>query len=281
MGFEKDMSYDQYAALPGVRSGTLNGFAKTPAHVRYALDHGGKDPTPALERGWLLHLAVLEPDRYVNEVAVAPKIDRRTKAGKNAWAFFVDDHPGATIITEQTATDIECMRRSVTAHPIVKEYLAQSGKNEMTYTWSEKVDGRQIACKARIDRVAQMGGWPVVADLKTARDGSPRGISRAAAEFGWHVQAAHYVAGLDVLAPIPPGVPYRRFIHIVVENTPPFCSAVYELDDDARETGDLLRKRYLRQWAECNATDDWPGYPTEIDYVGLPRWAVRVEESSG
>ena len=271
------MNYDSYAALDGVRASLLNKFRRTPAHVKHELDTGGNE-TAALELGWLLHIAVLEPKRFKTDVVVAPKIDKRTKIGKETWAAFCDRHADHHVVTVEQLEAVEGMKKSLYQHVTAGALLRSAkGMNEVTITWEEKVGGEQVPCKARLDRIVQLGEWPMVCDIKTARDASPFGVSRAAGEYGWHVQVAHYMTGLEAVAPIPLGVPYRRFLHLVVESSPPYCSAVYELDDVGLEKGTETRNRYIAQWVHCKKTSEWPGYSSEAEHFGLPRWMAREE----
>jgi len=93
--------------------------------------------------------------------------------------------------------------------------------------------------------------------------------------YGYHVQAVHYLAGLESLVPIPAGNPFRRFVFFVVESEPPHCVAAYELDDAALNEGAIQRARYLQKWRECVESQVWPGYAPGIDYCSLPAWAFK------
>ena len=74
-GLYRDIDFDTYSEWDAVNASTLNGFSRTPAHVYYDMLHGGKERTAALDLGWLVHLVVLEPERFEAEVVVPPKMD--------------------------------------------------------------------------------------------------------------------------------------------------------------------------------------------------------------
>ena len=272
-GIYRGVDFDTYVAWEAVNSSTLNGFARTPAHVYHEMTHGGKERTEALDRGWLLHLAALEPERFQQEVVVAPKVDKRTNVGKATWAQFEAEHPGAYVVDDDTHANVLAMAKSLRTHPTAAEFLAGRGQNELSLIWEDQEHG--VRCKSRLDRVSTIGEWPIIGDLKSTWNASRRAFEKSVERYGYDVQAVHYVAGLDALVRIPDGVPYRRFVHFVVESEPPHCVAVYELDDATLEEGRVKRSRYLRKWRECVESGRWHGYPAGIESASLPAWAFR------
>jgi len=276
-GFHLDIDFDTYASWDAANATTLNMFRRTPAHARHQLDTGGKKRTKSLDLGWLLHVAVLEPERFASDFAVLPKVqDGRTKAAKAILAEFRAEHADKEHIDAETFSKVKAMSNSLMRHPTAREFLSGKGHNEVSIVWVDPETG--ALCKARIDRVGYENEWPIVGDVKIARDASRFGMERANATFGYHVQAAHYLSGLEVLSPIPDGNPFRRFHVFVVEHEPPYCVAVYEIDDVALEEGLRKRDAYLKKWRECNETGNWHGYPDGVEYVSLPPWALKKWE---
>lgn len=287
-GIYRDVPFDEYASWDAVNSHVLNGLARTPAHVYHEMTHGGLEPSRSLELGWLVHQAVLEPAEFAKfgeGVVVAPKLDRRTKAGREAWGRFLTEHEGQTIVEasdweklDAQRRKVEAIRNTLLAHPSAGEYFASKGANEVSIVWVDASTG--VICKARIDRVGYLGEWPIVGDLKTSRDAGRRPFERAVHSYGYHVQAQHYLAGLQTLAPIADGAPFRRFCFFVVETEAPFCPVVYELDESALVEAEQLRQRYLRTWRSCVESGRWPGYPEGVDLITLPAYAFRQGEAA-
>lgn len=274
-GLYKNVSFDDYAAWDAANASILNLFSKSPAHARYDILHGGKKRTPSLDLGYLLHVAVLEPKRFETDTVVPPNLNMRTKVGKATWAQFEAEHAGKLLVDGDMMSKVKAMTASVMEHETAAEFFSENpGQNEVSIVWDDVKLG--IRCKARIDRIGSIGEWPIIGDLKSARDASRRQFERAIYSYGYHVAAAHYLAGLETLYPVPSGNPFRRFVFFVVESEPPYCCAVYELDDAALDEGELVRRRYLKQWRECVESGNWPGYPSGIDYAGLPAWAFKI-----
>jgi hypothetical protein len=233
----------------------------------------GKKETKAKDLGWLLHLAVLEPKRFEIEVDVAPKVDRRTKRGKELWAQFEAESAGKHITDADSYAKVQSMADSVMEHETAKQFFSGPGQNEISVVWDDKEHG--VKCKARVDRISTINEWPIVGDLKSARNAARREFERSIFNYGYEVQAVHYLNGLEALYPVPEGNPFRRFVFIVVESEAPYLCAVYELDDAALSEGAIKRDRYIKTWKECVETGSWPGYAPGIDYVSLPPWAFK------
>jgi exodeoxyribonuclease VIII len=277
-GFYRDIPFGEYVAWDAVNSHILTGFARTPAHVRHDLMHGGAEPTKSLDLGWLFHLAVLEPERFEADTVVPPKVDRRTKDGKATWERFQAANAGKQFVDSATLATVQRMKAAMNQHKSAHEFLSSRGVNEVSLVWEEPEVG--VICKARIDRVGYIGEWPIVGDVKTARNAGRRAFERAIHDYGYHVQAQHYLAGLQRLAPIPEGQPFRRFVFPVVETEPPHCVIVYELDESALVLAEADRQKYLRTWRECVETGVWPAYGDGVDLISLPAWAFRSMEAA-
>jgi hypothetical protein len=276
-GIYLDVPFDNYAQWDAVNHGILNNFRKTPAHVLYELQHGGKARTPSLELGWLTHLATLEPDRFEREYVVAIHVDRRYTEGKRRWAEFTAAHEGKQFIEADDNEAVLAMRHSLCAHPTAGEFLGSKGGVEVSILWEDKETG--VLCKARIDKIGAVGEWPLVGDIKTSADASRRAFERDLYNYGYGLQAAHYLDGLETLVPLPTtGQPFRRFGFFVVESSAPWAVAVYEPDDTTLAQAAMDRQRFLRKWKHCVETGHWPGYPDGIELVSYPAWAFKTYE---
>ncbi len=276
-GIYPGISFDEYFGWSAVNASTLKRFSKTPAHVHHWLLNGGEDDaTPSMDLGWLLHLAVLEPERFEAEVVVAPPISKRTNVGKAQWHEFEEKNHGKVLVREDEFGSVKAMARALHAHPKAGEFLRVQGLNELSIVWDDKDTG--VRCKARIDRLAHLEEWPITGDFKSTKDASPHAWERDIAKYAYDLQGAHYLAGLEAHFPIQSGAPFRRFVHFIVESEPPYCVAVRELDERTLEEAGIKRRRYLRLWRSCTDSGVWPGYSPNIEPASLPRWAFETHE---
>lgn len=253
------ISNADYHADPAVSASHLKEAMRSPYHywARY-LDPNRKpvEPTAAMRLGSLVHTAVLEPDELLQRYAVAG--DRRTKAGKEQAERMVAE--GLEAVSESDMALALGMAASVRNHPAAAALLSQ-GKAEQSFWWNDLSTGQR--CKCRPD-------WyqgSTIVDLKTCQDASPSAFASSVAKFGYHIQAAHYLAGLHGA---------ERFLFIAVEKEPPYAVAVYELDQASMAVGRDLRNNALDVIATCKAADLWPGYgDTSVQTLSLPSWALK------
>lgn len=261
-----------YLAWDAASQSILREFARSPLHARHALTSPRKD-TKALIFGEAVHYAILEPEKFATRYAEPPAVDLRTNAGKAAYAAWQEEHPNAVPLTadeyKRCLDASAAAREHAIAGPILRSPVP--GLREVSVVWNDPETG--VLCKARPDLVTSYDGWTVVPDVKTTRDASPGAFSASIARYGYHVQAAHYLAGLDAHAPRA-----RRWLWIAVESEPPHGVAVYECSEAARLQGGSERGVYLRAYAKARETDVWRGYPDVIQELDLPRWAQKAPE---
>lgn len=249
--------------MPAVSKSQLDHIRRAPAIYKWRLEHK-TPPTPAMILGTLTHTAVLEPERFTDEVMVAPKIDRRTSAGKAEWEAFQIAAEGKTLIDADEMDRLRAIRAAVEAHPSAAKALAQIDAVEQSVFWTDAETG--LACRCRPDAVTTAG---VIVDLKTTKDASPDGFARSIAGYRYHVQAAFYSDGMQALT----GTPPKGFVFIAVETEPPHLVAVYVASAAMIDRGRADYQADLETLRECQATDTWPGYSSSPLQLDLPKWA--------
>jgi exodeoxyribonuclease VIII len=151
------------------------------------------------------------------------------------------------------------MAGSVRSHQAAAALL-RDGKAEQSFWWDDTPTG--LRCKCRPD-------WytgNTIVDLKTTTDASPKGFARSVAQWRYHVQQNHYLAGTFA----------DRFVFIAVEKTYPYAVGVYELDETAALHGEAERRNNLQTIADCRAIAEWPGYGNTIQPLSLPNWALQT-----
>lgn len=257
------MIASDYHAHPALGSTQIRELLRSPAHFK-AL--GEKEPTPAMQLGTLVHTLYLEPEEVSARYVVTPKVDRRTKAGKAAWADFQATAAGRELV------DAELMGQANACAVALREFMC--GKNvgsfddvERSLFWEDADTG--VACKARPDAITSRG---IMIDVKTTRDASPGGFAKSIANFGYHVQAAHYLE-----AAAANGIHVDAFMFLAVETSAPHAAAAYLLDEDALAEGQVRRAEALDLYAACEASGEWPAYSGRIETISLPRWAFKGE----
>lgn len=260
------MTNAEYHAHPAVSKSDLDLVNRSPLHYKSA-KQSGKEQTEAMLFGSVVHKLVLEPETFAAEYAVAPKCDRRTKEGKQAWKEFTDSIADETVITEELHKEAQNVANAVLANPIVKKILT-GGQAEQSFFWTDEETG--VECKCRPDYLIREKG--LVIDLKTTENASPERFMKSAYDYRYHVQAWWYLHGLSQY-----GVAARNFVFIAVEKKPPYAVCVYAADDLMLELGKREALENLQTYAECKKSGIWHGYEKEpeIHSLSLPDWVIR------
>ncbi|WP_295406496.1 PD-(D/E)XK nuclease-like domain-containing protein [uncultured Thiocystis sp.] len=260
------LSFDDYRAIDAASSHALATILdKSPRHLK----ESERKPSAAMSLGTLVHSLILTPD--LDDYAVAPDGDRRTKAGKQAFEEFQVASEGRLLVTQDQFDTAARMRDAVLGHSIGRVLFAK-GKAEQTLLAIDPESG--LLCKGRLDWLPT--DLDLLVDLKTCQSAAPAEIARDAGKYRYHQQAAFYshlwtlVAGERL-----------PFMFACVESAPPFDVAVYELDADALEAGERRFRAALTIWAECLESGVWPGYLWDrdtgahrIETLSIPRWAL-------
>jgi exodeoxyribonuclease VIII len=277
IGIHQKVPYAVYSSWPAVRSSDLKHHADTDAHALIDQLAPPKDKS-AFTMGRAFHTASLEPELLERDFAVAPRVmvdgvltgDKRLKAVKLAWAELEAEQPHAEILSEKDYHQVLSWRDAVWGHPVMAEILGSPGFNEASIVWEDPATG--LLCKARIDAMRLWCGHTVVIDLKSDRDGSPRGFAKAISDYHYPAQGAHYLNGLTALAPAE-----RRFMWFTVDKATSL-PAIYEPDFATLEYGKRQNATWLKRRAQCLATNEWPGFPAGVNTISLPEWKFRQEE---
>ncbi len=267
--------YHAWDCASSHRLGLFTG-GKSGRWVRFQIDNPG-ERSAALVLGDTLHAALLQPDVFAREYAVAPLCDRRYKEGKAKWDAFMEANSDKRIVKAAEFAACEAMARAVLANPGAAKLLGDpAGAVELSAVWDVSGPGFVQRCKLRADKLAPTHG--AIVDVKTTDDASPEAFEASARKYGYHRQAAMYLRGLAAL-----GMPFEHYTFIVVEKDPPHEVAVYRLDDTQDPNPIDVG------WAECLVLldlyaaaerDGWPSYPKTIQTISLPDWFLRRQTRS-
>lgn len=244
------------APRPSLSSGVARKIlAKSLAHA-YA-EHprlGGsrhKLATSAMDTGSLVH--ALLAGKEAEEIALG---DFATWRGKEAQAFaenarangktpaLREDYEAAQLIAEAVRNKAML---GTTDDPFA------DGAAEVTGIWER--EGEWF--RARYDRIIMNAGEPWTAfDWKTTDDASPGQVKRQMRKYGYHLQAAHYLAGMDALCPEFAG--RHSFVFVFVEKSAPYSVRRYCLTADSMGCARIEIGQAHDAWEHAMKTNKWP-----------------------
>ncbi len=253
-----DQTNEEYHAGEGASKSKLwTAWKRTPHHARY----GKKKETAALDVGKAAHIAILEPELLDASVTCGPA-DRRGNKWKEAQDFA--NAAGTLLLTEGDYETMLVIRDLAATVPEVE--IMQRG-NKMVETSAYHVDEKTgLLLKTRPDIYnADLG---IIGDVKNMADASPEAFKRDVGKYGYHMQHAVYSDVWTKGA----GMPVDGFFFIVFEKSDPPMVACYELTPSAIAEGYAQYRAAVELWAECEAKNEWPGYPSGVQKIGLRRF---------
>ena len=225
------MNYDK---IPAVRRSDLWEIRKSPAHYLYKVTHP-EEPTAALLFGTAAHKYILEPDTFWDDYIEVPKLDRRTKAGKEEWQRILDS--GKTPISSDDLEIIKAMDEQIMANPIA-DALLKTGRHEVPIEWTD-----------------------AETDYKTTTSCMDGAFEKSCRLYGYKLQAGMYSEGVFCST-----FDDCRFAFVAQEKTPPYAVRVYTCDEGFRLEGQDLFHELLGILHRCKESGEWPGYRDEVLY---------------
>lgn len=265
------MRSDYHADHSYLGSSALKCFMRSPLeyHAQFiARTIPPIEPTRDMQIGTAVHLLALEQDKAADAIAVAPEVDRRTKDGKERWAEFVEASAGKLVLDADAARIASGTASAITQSDFWRECVATDDRAvaELPVRWTCHYG---VKCKALFDLV--LPASRVIVDVKTTTDPSPEFFGGEIWRRGYHIQAAHYLAGASAEF----GEPFR-FVLLAAGKSPPHEVVPYEID-----AGDMVAVAWLRRAVLCDLAgrmelNEWRRRDTpEPTSVRLPQRITR------
>lgn len=280
------MDNDAYHAADGISCSHLKDVEAGERHYWHKRINPNREPEAqdpgAKLLGSATHCAILEPDfltsRYVSVPEDAPKRPTSTQlaAAKPSaatleqiawWQDFEAQAAGKEILPFEAWKNCIGMRDAVLAHPVASKLLADI-QTEQTFFAIDPETGTLI--KSRPDAMNARRGLMV--DVKSARDASPDGFGKQAANLRYDLQPPWYQ---DVVkAAIGESLPIWAFV--AVESTAPYCIGVYYVEEGDIHASRADARRLLNKILACRASGVWPDYTWDKALpLKLPAWHRR------
>jgi hypothetical protein len=280
---------------------SLTEMMRSPKHFysKYVLGNQ-VEPTKAMLDGQMIHMALLEPDKFQNQYVVADDralyletvTDIKTRIESNGdkpvkgkkedlirqlleiepaakiWEVYMQqlNESGKKIISQDDFKKCQRIIEEVKKHEWLKR-IPESRSNEISGYW---VHPSGVHITFRLDCLFfGKGNRPVIVDVKKARDASPTEFAKAIWNNKLYIQAAVYVDAVRAITGSEP-----LYCWAVVEDTEPYCIEVYSADDGMLGAGNAVYTKLLNKYVECYQTNKWNGYTDgKVNPIALPHWA--------
>lgn len=259
---------------------SLKAFQKSPQHfVEYRINK--KEPTASMALGNIVDVLILTPDDYENKFVIQPDdIKKPTSAQYGAkdktlktqeqidkYESWCAENKHKTWICQEDADLARFLADKTFKNQKAKELLDRVVRTQDKISWTHK--GTNLPMIGYKDAT----GDSFILDLKTSNDGSPEGYTKAAFQFGYHIQAGAYLDAEKTLYG-----KFPDFFHLVVETTAPYNISVYKADKDFIALGKQQYEELLMQVKFCDENNLWfQGYEfhSAVGYhqLDIPGWA--------
>lgn len=253
-GIVESLDEATYHAHSALSSTGARKLLEAPALYQHYISTPQK-PKSELDLGTLVHARVLGVGAQL-AVYPADKLASNGAVSTTAAKVWATEQRAAGLIPvkAEVAEEVTAMTEAVLAHREARRLMEQDGQREASLFTTDPETGVEI--RARFDLYAAE-----CVDLKTARDASPKGFTRAVYDHRYDVQQEHYLKTRELVAGDRP--PFR---FVAVESTAPHLVAVYTLNEQWQEIGDMWAAHARRLYRLCvdSNSDVWPGYGNDI-----------------
>lgn len=258
--------YGKYRKL--IQSSAYSEIDRSNLHYKVWRDRKPPQPnTQAMDHflfGNAYHTYVLQIDRFHDKYFPHDKLTRSTRGGKptGQWKEVLEKAGKKEVLWNEDLETIKIMREALKQNKSAWSAITGPGRRELTLIWK---DDFGIWCKARLDIC--MDAIQVITDLKSTADASPMGFGKSAANFGYPLQAGHYIEGaVECLDWVP------EFCFIAQEKSDPYAAMVFQVSKDLiMESMDRIYA-LKQKLAEAFRTGEYKGYPDNVQSLEMPRW---------
>jgi len=267
------MTEQEYNEAEGIRRSDLWKMADSPEKFKFFLDHP-VEQSPALAFGTACHKMVLEPEDFNNEFAIAPIVDKRTKAGREAWEDFCAENADKTVISADDAETMREMAEALKMCPLAYKLIRGKGETEKAFFWTDPETGEK--CKIKCDRVVTYNRRKYLVDYKTCTCAETNRFNSEIWKFGYFFQAGMYAEGYKTACKKRklPG-----FMFVAQEKKPPYSVNVIEVSEEVMNAGLAKFHELMEKMHNCKVVDIWSGYVSDVpNDAFVPGWMEREME---
>jgi hypothetical protein len=276
-GIFPDLTYSQYNAIrdgkfPALSQSLANVLLKqSPEHAHAKFTGWSEDErTKSMSGGTILHKLILGRGQEITRIEAD---SFRTKAAQEARdaAYAAGETPVLDHEYVGYEAAAKCIRGKLLDRGLDLSAVVHGASNEVAIVWRSN----GVLCKGMLDRLEINDALKHVDiwDLKSIVSADADKCAKHCIEYGYDVQRAAYIEGVETLLPSMAG--RVRYSWVFIESEPPYAVVIRRARGSLRERGERRWRRAVNTWAQCIARDEWSGYSdSDID---CPPWALEDE----
>lgn len=239
----------------------------------------------AFKYGKLIHMAILEPEKFRERFVVEPEFWGKTAKGEltnsknckevkeKAANWRLDLPPGAIILTEKEHYEITIMLQSALRHDDIP-HLLKNGKPEVAGYFRDKETGLRLKIKPDFLSfdVSRM------TDVKSTKDLNKRKFASSSDSYRYDVQLYMYAEGVKAITGKFPDV----ISTVALGKTKPFEAAAFHLPVERLEQGAKDYRLALTRIKAGIDSGKWPMGQQRMESLPTSYWFISetVERES-
>lgn len=253
----KIQTRQDYDAVAALNYSLAKQLLISPLHARQYLD-APREETKALRIGSAVHCAALEPETFNIKYVCGLDVDKRTKAGKEAYEAFIAAAGDKIVLTPDEYGLVANV--ALAAIKAVQKIGVTFVETETMYT----VDYCGVPLKSAIDAV---GDDDFLYDLKTCESASPTftGALGAIKSYKYNLQAHFYRTVYELAT----GKRPKGMRFVFIEKEPPYATAIYEIGPNLMSYAVADFEKAVKLYEAGIAFDSWPGYPSDPQIIDI------------
>jgi hypothetical protein len=244
--FVKDTFAEYLSKKDHIAASDIKNFLHSPKKYYYdKFENTNNEDKRHFSIGSGLHELVLEPELFDTNYIICPKVDGRTKEGKQKMIEFTEQAQGKTILFDNEMEMIRQMAENALKNHTLLEIMKESYRELSCYT-IDTITGLKLRMRPDIMSATKS----TIVDLKTCLDSSPRKFKSDVYSYGYSISAAYYS---DFIG-------RENYIFAAAEKTAPYQLALYVLNDEMLDYGREQYRMALDLIKFCQDNNYWPSY---------------------
>lgn len=267
----QQMSAKEYHAHPALSRSRLWSFYKSAR--KYRAEETGeieqKEVTEAMNLGSLVHAMIFEPDELSQFKSIPLEyLSSDGKATTKAAKQFKEDYSDKTIVTAKSWEAAEQVVKNLRASRFNDWLNLKGSRRELSIFWTDEETGLDLRC--RVDLLLPSPDGPIfVADLKTTQDASPEGFRYSVKDYGYWMQYAFYMDGIEQAT----GQRPQEWYFVAAATKPPYEVAFHHFDLTTKAIAVEKYRDTLREFAHAKETGVWRSkWDGDVNQIVLREW---------
>lgn len=305
-----DLDFPAYKGDPGQNASALKKISKSMRFWEASMRQPD-EPTPDMILGQILHLSVLESQKFGNGIShhIRPdtcmaerlqcpncesvgtgkkcskcKVERVTIQVEQDWngnsktcRQWLVDHADKPVISPDMAERASMMRHAILSEDLAADFI-KNAHTEVSAFATDPVTGERL--KARFDLIALSEDAFIIGDFKKCQDSdNEHAVARYFSDRKVHLQLAFYHRILELLtAQIP--FPIRLLAGMIEDSIAPEL-IWWEMDEEGKSAGYAAWRKALDRYHFAKTLPETPGYDHSqpVRKLSLPRYVLQWDES--